>query len=134
MCLNSTSDGATGKTDRPERPVMATRAQKSAQRQVVNILGNWPEPHGGGALTDGVTLKGVEVAEDVLQVAAQLRLDRCSDLGESERRYVVLERGELVDQAMDVTAKIPTAYNITINFKSYSNPHLVTFKTFTLLH
>ena len=43
---------------------MATRAPKPDQRQVVNILGNRPEPHGGGALTDGATLKGVEVAED----------------------------------------------------------------------
>ena len=43
---------------------MASRAQKAAQRQVVTVLGNWPEPHGGGPLTDGATLKGVEIDDD----------------------------------------------------------------------
>jgi len=44
--------------------VYMSRIQKAAQRQVVGILTDWPEPHGSGPLTDSSTLRGIEVHAD----------------------------------------------------------------------
>ncbi len=43
---------------------MASRKQKSAQRQLVATLGSWNDPHGGGSLPDTGGLKGMQVDDD----------------------------------------------------------------------
>lgn len=43
---------------------MTSRKQKAGQRALLDTLSNWREPHGGGALHESGSLKGMMVDDD----------------------------------------------------------------------
>jgi len=44
--------------------MMASRAQKAAQRQLLDVLSSWKEPHSGEALPKSGALKAMQVNDD----------------------------------------------------------------------
>lgn len=43
---------------------MTSRAQKAAQRQLLDVLSSWQEPHGGGNLNESGVLKAMQADDD----------------------------------------------------------------------
>ncbi|MBT4058752.1 MAG: DUF59 domain-containing protein [Euryarchaeota archaeon] len=43
---------------------MTSRAQKAAQRQLLDVLSSWQEPHGSGTLAKSSVLKAMQVNDD----------------------------------------------------------------------
>jgi metal-sulfur cluster biosynthetic enzyme len=42
---------------------MVSRKEKAHRKQVVSVLCNWAEPHGGGDITEPESMRGIEVNE-----------------------------------------------------------------------
>jgi hypothetical protein len=85
--------------------MMASRTQKAAQRQLLDVLSSWIEPHSGEALPKSGALKAMQVGDDGsvhLQVKPARAHCPCCLLDFIDLRNTLLQKKKISAVLIDV--------------------------------